>query len=775
MENEMQIFNTETDNQDGPEIEDNVSQNSKKDISMEMIPTEVLLNNNFEKFMDDLRENIHKCKYRKVLEDIKEKEILFLEFKDRWKIIDLKIRCMLKIINKKFSKYGGSKIKGMETWLQRVDTEVDRWYESLLRNEKFDTNNTCFMEQFEICMRIVLEQCYNYALFARNEKHMADCAGFLALGERLIKYSSDFTNYPDVLNVSQRILLFTSSLLISDNDYETAKVYQENALRLCYKELYFRVDLDEGINFQALSPVEKHYLEKVFTNIVIGFYHLGVCEENLSNMTKAIEAYKQSRWFGNHFVKQSLPEIVQFLGDVEKRAYNYYNLITHVKTNQKNYKEISNSKKSSKSKLYFNELNNLKKYESTAVMIENMKIPELEDIDIFEKKSENVNKILSTMKLVNHMMSDKFKSLIKNMDKFEVSKLEKETREKIQRKINEIKAEKIFLEAENRRRPQTSNMNLNKKNKNLVTNSTNFQSPYSTVNDFNQYMNSTLNFSSKKNNPMAVSSNSDTNNFKVLSTDGSIPPPQTSKSTNRKKYFNIEINKDQQNEEQSERKKSARPYTCRVKNPLEVQKFNYSEFVFDNSFRKKVKFLDNLGNKEITFQKSLLKLKKSEKIYMENYDVRKTTHDCENFFHKVLSNKTSQIKEEDRNKKKEILNENFIKMEKEKEKLETKVIKSLDNKAFKQYTDFKAHMSKPQYYIRTEATRTFINMPQKEAIEKKNQNQLDKLEEEIHLLDRIIEHTQSSYRQGLARKESCVKRKKTNLINAKTDNFIKRK
>ena len=188
----------------------NISLNSEIEIS-KIDEKEDLLINNFEKFINDVRENMNKCRFRKCLDDIKDKELLFSEYKNNWKITEMKIKCMLKIINKKFIKYTGgnlisSKIKGLENWLLRVDNEVEKWFENLI-NKEISLDEENIKDQIEVCIKVVLDQCYNYALCARSEKHIADCAGFLALGERLIKYTSDFTNNPDTLNITQKMIL----------------------------------------------------------------------------------------------------------------------------------------------------------------------------------------------------------------------------------------------------------------------------------------------------------------------------------------------------------------------------------------------------------------------------------------------------------------------------------------------------------------------------------------------------------------------------------------
>ena len=150
---------------------------------------------------------------------------------------------------------------------------------------------------------------------------------------------------------------------------------------------------------------------------------MGVCEENLGNTISAIEAYKQSKWFSATFIRKSLPELTQFISDVEKRAEGYNSLIQNVKNNQHTLREFKKKeKKSNKPNIYYDELDNIKKFEKTIKHIENLKIDDIEDDDINSKKSENIKNILSTVKVINHFMSDKFMSIINSMYKIEVNK-----------------------------------------------------------------------------------------------------------------------------------------------------------------------------------------------------------------------------------------------------------------------------------------------------------------------------------------------------------------
>jgi hypothetical protein len=76
-----------------------------------------------------------KCEYRKSLEEITLKENFFLkELPNIWKLRELKIRCILKIIEKKIFKSDSQinqKIKCIENCSNKIENLIKNWLENL--------------------------------------------------------------------------------------------------------------------------------------------------------------------------------------------------------------------------------------------------------------------------------------------------------------------------------------------------------------------------------------------------------------------------------------------------------------------------------------------------------------------------------------------------------------------------------------------------------------------------------------------------------------------
>lgn len=741
-----------------------------------------MLNYNLDKFIHEAKTNINKSKYRKVLEEMKDKESKFSICPDKWQIHEIKLKCMCKIINRKYIK--SSFPKNIDSWLLRIDLVLENWFEDIKLLESQNKNSILIKIQLEIFIYYLLEQCYNYANFSKYEKQISDTIGFLALGERLIKFIIDSTNYPDTLNVIQRIYLFTSAILIADLDYETAKKYQANALKCGLRELYLRVDDEEGISIDKLNKSEQHYVRKCVTNIVLGFYQRGVCEENLGCILKAIESYKQAKWFSLNFLKNHSPELTMFIEDVETRAINYNKLINTIKNINNDADVLTKKEKTIKETLFFNEEQLLKKYDHLKTKIDKMNFQEIEESNILKKKSEKVKFILSTVKLVNNLTSEKFRDLMTNAKDLKVNYMNREFKDKLQRRLNEVKAEELFNEKINIKDKREVRNNISSKsvNKEITSKNTtkdkveidnkeednNFSSNKEIVlvnEDFVNHCDKLLRLEEDENESKKITrpetSKEYLNNKALNSLSNNhtkhIPnklsydkqPEEVIKETSKANYDEIlhnstsiekniiskhkttrasdnndrqedsyilnnksiqTINKNKTTNKNNSKSKQ-RPhssikqgYSPSTLHDIELNKiikYDFSSYIGNNKYNARINYLETVENKEMRFQKDLLKVKKQEKLVIDKFDLKKVDENCEQFFNKILVNtKKTFIDDQKAHKKKEILLEEKNKYEVKKAELTNKVLRSLDVNKLEELSKFVKANEKPMLKIR---------------------------------------------------------------------------
>lgn len=461
----------------------------------------------YEKFIVEVKSNLSKCKYRRALDEIERKEDLFYDM-ENWKIKELKILAILKILNKKIYKSESSKntkLKSIETWLKKIDVIIDNWIFCLITNKNETNNNELIYEdennnlnnnndlninsnnnnnipktslkeppekntqntqeiQMETILNLILQEFLFIAKHKKQENQLAECSAILALSESLITSFQNYTLNPNFLNTSQEIYLFLSSLLISDNDFQSAKAYQALALKLAFKELFFRIDIESGAS--APKNPTAHCFNKVFINIVLAFFQRGVASENLGEMLNAIDAYKQAVWFSRSFIKYQCPEISQFLNDVESRAICFHEIIVN-KLQEKNYEFLlaqaasqthaQHAKENAGIGLLGFRQDLFSKNKENALKQKEKEIEEILNSLNFQEfefsedssKSLKVKNILSTLTLLNNFSSEQFRDLLKEeINVKEINNINEATVEKIQKRLNQIKTEQLYQQRE---------------------------------------------------------------------------------------------------------------------------------------------------------------------------------------------------------------------------------------------------------------------------------------------------------------------------------------
>jgi len=708
---------------------------------------------NLDKFIFDLKENFKKGKFRKCLRDLKDKENIIFEYEDKWELYKIKLKCLFKIIEKKFLKYSENSmnLKRIDNWLIIVNIELEKWFDYINKSEIPDDYTSKYFINLQFLTKSVLEHLQNSYLYFKKEKKISDSAAMLALAEKIIKQAIFFTNDPDIIHLSCKILLSISALHISDNNFELAKLYATNSLRLSNVDLKMRVNIsEEDLNLKNLNPQEKILFEKIGANFSIAFYHLGVCQENLGNILKAIESYKQCKWFANNFFSESMSDLIQFFSNIEKRAIEYENFLKEVKSTQTFPKKKILSEKTKKINMRFCRDDNLK-YEETLKFLDRLELHEF-DIDNTKTKSEYAHKLLSTVHLVNNLMSERFRDITQIIPQH-ISNLSKETQEKIQKRLNEIKSEKIYFETESLRKTIKTHLN-----KNLTTcvDTTEANQNFLTTSNI-KFNNNTYHSSNFDNVILTIPSKSDEterdntmrqfneeiekkqkNNFFQNATDMIKTSMKKSKIkfSEKKEFFTLDKNMRSESREKhrikvdSSPKENAnltairgnhmkmRPSTSfNKKEP--VKKFEYSKVIFEKNFQNTMQYLDKYIEKEFNFQKQLLKLKSSENIRNEihHYDPTENKNKFESFYKDVAKNyKINSFKTDSSTiKKKNLMNQEDSNIEKERDLLLVKTLKSLSPRAFEEYCEFNKKNKNGQNNSRKDVTKNidFNNYIQK--------------------------------------------------------------
>ena len=256
-------------------------------------------------------------------------------------------------------------------------------------------------------------------------------------------------------------------------------------------------------------------------------------------------------------------------------------------------------------------------------------------------------------------MSDEFHNVINRMNKIEINKLNPETKVKIQKNIRNIKNnERMKLELLKKEKEENGGNLFSSE----IKSKTSFNNIYS--NFFHPKEDNILNTNLRKNNR---------NNTQNITYNQNISLPSiqhSTRNTNSKSKNNSII----KSSKQSQRKlmKSESPenekkpiQTFYKKNEKEIPRYKNDSMLFNKKYCRKKAFLEEQYDKEIKFQKAMLKCKTEEKEKIQDtFNERKVKLDAEEFYHSTLLKKIMEENEKQRNK--EIENELNLRRERPK-------------------------------------------------------------------------------------------------------------
>ena len=312
----------------------------------------------------------------------------------------------------------------------------------------------------------LLKYCYNFAKYCIYKSKVYDAIAFLSLGINLIKKTIDYTASPEILFWSSYICLFLSSLLISTNNYLSAKNYIFLSFILCYKELELILnDNNRHINnlfYIKYNSDNNSLISKIFSLISISFYQFGICFENEKNYEDAKNCYNQSKYFNNNntFKNQQKTNFNLFIDNLIQRMCFRNKLISFILSEEKENRKLIEEKKKPKKflnkyEIFFNKQK--KRYDKIKKYIENLKIVEIDDEDpdlLNEIKgkpfSDRVGIPTKNIHLLNYLLNHKFNDFIRNTKNLQINNLSNDNFSKIRKQINLIKKEEMEKEIEHK-------------------------------------------------------------------------------------------------------------------------------------------------------------------------------------------------------------------------------------------------------------------------------------------------------------------------------------
>ena len=568
---------------------------------------------NFNTWINSIKTSMRCCKYREALKIIEGNKKIFLNNKDSWKFEILEIECILKIIKKKLSKYSEEIINGNPHQCHSILFWFNRIFyllEFLTLKIRPDINSTIVLNEennlniIEYIIQVHLNTLYTLCLYSRLIGEIPELCSYFAMAERLFSFVY-YIRSPKTLNLFQRILLLRANLFIENLDFENSLKYQKLSNDICFREFFFLIDFDAGLNSSHIEGSKKHinFIYNNIINMVLCFYLRGVCFEIFGNIKLSIEAYKQGRWLCEKFLTKKQPEFTFFMKKIEKRNFIYYNILQDIEKelemiqSEKYNKEEERIKKIEQNKYEERECSEIFKKISSGKSIKNssglenilekigiMQLNDIENDKYYLGKSKKSKFILSTISTINNLLSNDFSDILRNMKKIEINNMDNNIKKVIYKRL---------VDVENKRNKSLfSSFSSNNMSKNLVK----LKSPRS--------LNKNITY---------VKSDNENNN------------------QNKKEKMNVYDNYQKYTMKNNRRKSSI----------LKKRKEKINSFMTHVNLSKinieKKNFLEKLSKKEIDFHKQNLYAKRFEiEKDIEKFDRKKVNSDAENTFNLKL-------------------------------------------------------------------------------------------------------------------------------------------
>ena len=652
---------------------------------------------------ESLLEFYSKKQYKKILKTIvlkadKDEKFNLLE----WKLLHLRTLTLQKILEKKNSSYyKSSKIPHFSEYIQKINSDINNWI-SFTQELKNQNDNIFIDSFFEFIIFFLLQKIMTLSKSQIHSGNIKDAIGILSLGVRLFNKAFYFIKSPDSYALGGEIFLSLSSFMIAEENFNTAKTFISICIKFCFLSLEIKLFKNSN-NYKLFNLMdyknELSQFSKIFFNLSVAFYQLGICYEQECDSYNAFYAMKTSKIFGNILENEDIESFVDTVKDIETRLLMRNRIILFF---EKNVKKEEMEEKASRIKKEYNKLfdqeeRKKQKFKRIKKYIENLKLIDIDDEepDLFNKVgskpiNENVLKTTKQIHLLNCLMSNDFKELINKMNKIEINKLEKDTINKIQKRIislknnerakleektkNEIEQKKKLEEMKKQIKEITKEkeeklMLLKSNNKSNIIKSTSISlttantrkprinSAYKTMNRKYILSHNNENQSNKTLKTFIEKPNSDsiyTSPSRYLSITENYPSTKKRQIFSRDRILNkrknIALSQNFQNirtdrnnfQALKKAQKNVFKYT-----PKYIPRYIYNNYYFNKKFKKKYNFLENQYDKEIEFQKQLLKTKfiKEESFRPEAFNIRDIHKKVEEFYYTTYENELMNAKE----------------------------------------------------------------------------------------------------------------------------------
>ena len=640
-----------------------------------------IIKEDYKEWIKDLIILMNSCSYRRVLGEIEKRKHLFkaLDIFDLWKYKILKSKAIFKIIKIKLKKYkleikkeNPLKISSIKFWFNQIFVILEELISDFIPNKdnNIDLDSFKVIKPIQTIISIYLELIFLLIQFyyQRNGGNAEICS-YLSILNLFNPYLSLITDVKTIYFL-QDLFLFKAKIYFQNRNYLQSIEQQNKVINLCLRIFLYVNDLDSQLyNLSSRNNNTKDIFNN-FVNYIISFYYRGVTFEHLGDIQSACQAYTQSKLIYMKYLIEDNEKFGMFLNKIYNETRLILDINNDIKIIIKKRKEnerknnlrkkmrgsiihLRNGYRTStieeKKDMYIYDKNNhslinhnmhYKKIIRPQKVIRGIKnkyrVEQLEkylnhigkNLYIEEENMNNnlINKykkskyILSTITMIDNLLSKDFQKILMKMDNIEITKPNEEIKNMIDKTILTKRVKLFNIKLKNKKR-QNSALNIFRSHR------TNLFKDNQEYTGFKTSMaKNTINNKVKK----TIHINRNINRNKYFETSQEILfNKQKQKSrlcisqripdTTKYKRKLTKENDDKKNlsikdlnnriksriERVKEKKRCLSNYGQIVKYPIDNENFSKSQL-------RKKKYLDKYLDKEFLFQKQLLNSKRNE-------------------------------------------------------------------------------------------------------------------------------------------------------------------
>ena len=274
-----------------------------------------------------------------------------------------------------------------------------------------------------------------------------------------------------------------SVIYIEDKSYVNCIDNNKICLKICLKEMFLR----NSVKNKEVVYTDKG-IAKIIVNIVICFYQIGICAENIDDEVQAVEAYKQAKWFSITFANFFPLKIIKFIaGTCTFCIENHEKGVISSKIKKKekiekileNFEKEKNLQKTQKlSKIsagipYVDKFVSLKKYLDS--MHDRNRLDRNEAMTINSLSLSNSqnkykeNGLMNSVMVYNDLLSERYQNFINSVDDLSVNNMKRDTRIQLEhynlKLLTKKEIKQILFEESKKRMNSDSRAKVKKKEK----------------------------------------------------------------------------------------------------------------------------------------------------------------------------------------------------------------------------------------------------------------------------------------------------------------------